>query len=54
MIKFNVAGWDWYSLCDLARVLGLICTMQILHNLLTTASEQLDDLDNDLSDLSEA
>ena len=31
------------------RFLGWICTVQILHSLLTTAGEELDDLDNDLS-----
>ena len=30
-----------------------MCTMQILHNLFTTEGEELDDLDHDLSYLSE-
>ena len=38
----HVAGWD-----------GWICTMENLAQPLTTAGEELDDLDHDLSDLSE-
>ena len=45
----RVAGWDPYNLHHLEHdFLGWICTMQILHNLSQTASEDLDDLDRDL------
>ena len=48
--------WDAHNLYDLrsACFRVWIRTMQILHNLSTTAGEELDDLDHDLCNLFEA
>ena len=48
-------GTRIYSLHDLAHVswVGSVPHMQIPHNLFTTACEELDDLDHDLSDVPE-
>ena len=49
-------GWDPYNLHDLAHVsLGWVCPKEIPGTAepLTTAGEELDDVDHDLSDLFE-
>ena len=50
----HVAGWEPYNLHDLARVswVGLVHYTDAAQQALTTAGEELDDIDHGLSDLS--
>ena len=51
----HVAGWEPYNLHDLARVswVGLVHYTDAAQQALTTAGEELDDIDHELSDLSD-